>query len=347
VQHHRSQVRGACHPGRRRQRHQHPSHCLVLRQRHQHGNIYSTSCSATLSVAGNGFAAYGITIENSFDPAAHPGTSAQAVAVKTVADRVVYANDRLLGGQDTVYASSYADPRTPEECFAPGGPPPATVPPGSANPPPTRQLYTHDYITGDVDFLFGSATAVFDHDTINILGHPGGTVSAPDTPLSRPYGLLITRSDIINSAGNLAAGSYYLARPWPHTGVTAPVGQITVRNTYLPAAISAQQWLSWSSPPFPWQDARFYEYLNTGPGATDVAAGVPQLARAGRPVHGRPVPARLAPAHVAAGDRGRAPRISDRPDALLQRLPDTFTNTVRGQVARGLRYHLTQAAAHP
>jgi hypothetical protein len=35
-----------------------------------------------------------------------------------------------------------------------------------------------------VDFLCSSGTAVFDHDTIDILGHPGGTVSAPDTVIA-------------------------------------------------------------------------------------------------------------------------------------------------------------------
>jgi pectinesterase len=243
------------------------------------GNPYGTDCSATLSVAGDGFSAYGITVQNSFDPAANPQiTSPQAVAVKTVADRVVFARDRLLGIQDTVFASSYADPFTPAQCFGPGGPP-ATSPPGSAAPPPARQLYYGDYISGEVDFLCGSGTAVFDRDTIDILGHPGGTVSAPDTGLEQPYGYLITGSRIINSAGNLAAGSYYLARPWQHTGVTSPVGQITIRGTYLPGAINAGQWQNWSSPPFPWQDARFYEYQNTGPGSA-AAADVPQLTAA-------------------------------------------------------------------
>jgi len=200
------------------------------------------------------------------------------VAVKAVADRVVFARDRLLGIQDTVFASSYADPFTPAECFAPGGPP-ATSPPGSTTPPPARQLYLDDYISGEVDFLCGSGTAVFDHDTIDILGHPGGTVSAPDTGLEQPYGYLIISSRIINSPGNLAAASYYLGRPWQHTGVTSPVGQITIRDTYLPAAINPEQWQNWTSPPFPWQDARFYEYQNTGPGSA-VNASVPQLTAA-------------------------------------------------------------------
>jgi len=190
---------------------------------------------------------------------------------------VTYAGDRFLGIQDTVFASSYADPFTPEQCFAPGGPP-ATSVPGQASPPPSRQLYYDDYISGDVDFLCGSGTAVFDRDTIDVLGHPGGTVSAPDTIAARQHGYLITHSVIVNGPGNLAAASYFLARPWIHTGTVDPVPQITVRDTYLAAAISPQQWQNWSSPPFPWQDARFAEYQNYGPGAVGVT--VPQLTAA-------------------------------------------------------------------
>jgi pectinesterase/pectate lyase len=243
------------------------------------GDQYGTDCSATLSVAGNGFSASGITVQNTFDPTANPQiTAPQAVAVKTVADRVTYAHDRLLGLQDTVFASSYADPFTPEQCFAPGGPP-ATSAPGQASPPPARQLYYDDYISGDVDFLCGSGTAVFDRDTIDILGHPGGTVSAPDTIAAQKYGYLVTHSAIVNRPGNLAPASYFLARPWIHTGTVEPVPQITVRDSYLGAAISPQQWQDWSSPPFPWQDARFREYGNSGPGAA-AGATVPQLTAA-------------------------------------------------------------------
>ncbi len=128
-----------------------------------------------------------------------------------------------------------------------------------------------------MDFLCGSGTAVFDHDTIDILGHPGGSVTAPDTGLEQAYGYLITGSRIVNSNGSLAPGGNYLGRPWRHTGVTNPVGQITVRDTWLAAAISPHQWTNWTSPPFPWQDARFYEYRNTGPGAAGLDPAVPQL----------------------------------------------------------------------
>lgn len=247
------------------------------------GNLYGTDCSATLTVAGDRFQAYGVTVANTFDRAADPADAArgpQAVAVKAVADKVIFAHDVFTGVQDTVFASSYADNFQPQECFTEDGvaQPPATSPPATAPPAPARQYYLDDTISGSIDFICGSATAVFDHDDIDILGgHSGGSVTAPDTPTAFTYGYLIVNSRVDNADGTLAAGADYLSRPWRHTGTTNPVAQMTIRDTYLGAAISPAHYENWSSPFFQWIDARYSEYHNTGPAAADVAADVPQL----------------------------------------------------------------------
>ena len=247
------------------------------------GNLYGTDCSATLTVAGDGFEAYGVTIANTFDRAADPADAArgpQAVAVKAVADKVIFAHDAFTGVQDTVFASSYADNFQPQQCFTEDGiaQPPATSAPATATPPPARQYYLDDTISGSIDFICGSATAVFDHDDIDILGgHAGGSVTAPDTPTAFSHGYLIVNSRIDNADGTLAAGADFLSRPWRHTGTTDPVAQMTIRETYLGAAISPAHYENWSSPFFKWTDARYSEYHNTGPAAADVAADVPQL----------------------------------------------------------------------
>lgn len=249
------------------------------------GDMYGTDCSATLTVAGNGFEAVGVTVANTFDRAADPATAArgpQAVAVKAVADRAIFAHDRFLGVQDTVFASSYADNFAPDQCFAEDGTPtpPATSGPAPADPPAARQYYVDDYIAGSIDFLCGSATAVFERDTIDVLGgHSGGSVTAPDTPTAFSRGYLIDHSRIDNLDGTLAAGADFLSRPWRHTGTTNPVAQMTIRDTYLGAAISPAHYENWSSPFFLWTDARYSEYRDSGPAAADVAADVPQLTR--------------------------------------------------------------------
>ncbi len=247
------------------------------------GNLYGTDCSATLTVAGDGFQAYGVTVANTFDRTTDPADAArgpQAVAVKAVADKVIFAHDVFTAVQDTVFASSYADNFQPQECFTEDGvaQPPATSPPATATPAPARQYYLDDTISGSIDFICGSATAVFDHDDIDILGgHPGGSVTAPDTPTAFTYGYLIINSRIDNADGTLAAGADYLSRPWRHTGTTNPVAQMTIRETYLGTAISPAHYENWSSPFFKWTDARYSEYQNTGPAAADVAPDVPQL----------------------------------------------------------------------
>ncbi|WP_051344273.1 pectinesterase family protein [Alicyclobacillus herbarius] len=216
------------------------------------GKSYGTSGSATVTVDASNFTARNVTFENAFDPNAHPEIkNQQAVAVKTTGDKVVYVNDRFIGRQDTLYAAASSGKLA-------------------------RQVYERDYIEGTVDFIFGSATAVFDHDVIHALAHLGGTVTAASTPADQNYGFLIVNSRITSDRA-LAPESYYLGRPWPQYGTTGSRAQVTVRNTWISKAINTEHWCDWTSPPFAWRDARFYEYHNRGPGARQVADDVPQL----------------------------------------------------------------------
>jgi pectate lyase len=214
------------------------------------GGTLGTSGSATATFSANNFTARFITFANTFDPASHPETNQhQAVAVKTAGDEMLFDHDRFLGNQDTLYANS-----------------PSTTTPG-------RQLYTNSYIEGNIDFIFGRGTAVFDRDVIfikNVSG-TGPKMTAASTPAAQLYGFLFTNS-IVQS--NAPAGSSFLGRPWPATPDAR--AQVTVRNTWLPAAISSAPWENWSSPPVAWQTARYAEYHNIGPGA-GVNANRPQL----------------------------------------------------------------------
>src|SRR5690242_7025179 len=71
------------------------------------GGTYGTSGSASVLIDGNDFHASHLTFANDFDEAAHPEfTGHQAVAVLTHADRLVFADVRFLGNQDTLYLNS-------------------------------------------------------------------------------------------------------------------------------------------------------------------------------------------------------------------------------------------------
>ncbi|SER12753.1 pectate lyase [Lentzea xinjiangensis] len=215
------------------------------------GTTHGTTGSATATIAADGFTARDLTFRNSFDRAAHPEiTATQAVAVKATGDRVLFDRVRFESHQDTLYAD------TPDVTTR------------------SRQYYRDCAITGDVDFLFGRATAVFERATITALDRgrdPNGYVTAASTREDNPHGFLIVNSKIRSDA---PAGTYFLGRPWHPGGDPDAVAQVVVRDTELPAAIKPAPWTDMSG--FPWREARFAEYRNTGPGA-GTGADRPQL----------------------------------------------------------------------
>jgi pectin methylesterase-like acyl-CoA thioesterase len=204
---------------------------------------YGTSGSASVVVSGNDFQAYNLTFENAFDEQAHPEiANKQAVAVRTVGDRLVFDNVRFIGNQDTLYANSPSTTAT------------------------SRQYYHNCYVEGDVDFIFGRGTAVFDHCTIKALSRGStsnnGYVTAASTPDTQTYGFLIVNSTIESDA---PAQTFHLGRPWHPSNDPHAIAQVVIRDTWLPAAIKDAPWTDFSG--FSWRDARLFEYNNSGPGA--------------------------------------------------------------------------------
>ncbi|MHA5050059.1 pectinesterase family protein [Streptomyces sp. SD15] len=222
------------------------------------GGTYGTTGSATTTVQADGFTARWITFANDFLRADHPEiTGTQAVAIKVQGDRSAFVQCRFLGHQDTLYADSMA-----LGTFA-------------------RQYYRDCYVEGDVDFVFGRATAVYERchfRTLNrtdLAGAPYGFVFAPSTAGANPRGYLVTRGRISSEAPD---AYYKLARPWvPSSDLTAGP-MLTVRDTRLAAGIDAVAPYTNMSDSYPWQAQRFAEYRNTGPGAAiSVAENRPQL----------------------------------------------------------------------
>ncbi|MGW2824872.1 pectinesterase family protein [Streptomyces sp. NPDC001443] len=219
---------------------------------------YGTTGSATTTVQADGFTARWITFANDWLRADHPGvTGTQAVAIKVQGDRSAFHHCRFLGHQDTLYADSRA-----LTAFA-------------------RQYYAHCYVEGDVDFVFGRATAVYDNchfrtlDRTDLAGAPYGFVFAPSTAVANPRGYLVSRSRVSSAAPD---AFYKLARPWvPGSDPTARP-MLTVRDTRLGAGIDAVAPYTDMSATYPWQDQRFAEYRDTGPGAEiTVPENRPQL----------------------------------------------------------------------
>src|SRR6202034_4543255 len=93
--------------------------------------------SFSITITGKEFQADNISFEN---PSAPRKTVAQAVALGVNSDRAIFRNCRFLANQDTLYANS------------------------------GRQYYYKCLLRGDVDFIFGNASAVFDHCEIQSTG---------------------------------------------------------------------------------------------------------------------------------------------------------------------------------
>ncbi|MFZ3492891.1 pectinesterase family protein [Streptomyces sp. 5.8] len=217
------------------------------------GGTYGTAGSATATFSANDITVTGVTVENTWQRSAHPSVKdTQAVALNASGDRQRYLNSRFIGHQDTVL--NWAPSATGQY----------------------RQYFRHCFVAGDVDFVFGNATAVYDHVNITLrdrgaaAGGHNGYLAAPNTDSAKPYGILITDSTISSPA---QPRTYYLGRPW-HPGASA-VGQLVIRNTSLPAAVKTEgPWTDMGG--FSWKAARFAEYANTGPGA-GTGANRPQL----------------------------------------------------------------------
>ncbi|MGW1022685.1 pectinesterase family protein [Streptomyces sp. NPDC002577] len=222
------------------------------------GGTYGTTGSATTTVQADGFTACSITFANDWLRADHPGfTGTQAVAIKVQGDRSAFHHCRFLGHQDTLYADSMA-----LGVFA-------------------RQYFRNCYVEGDVDFVFGRATAVFERcrfhtlDRTDLAGAPYGFVFAPSTSGANPRGYLVTRGQVTSEAPE---AYYKLARPWVPSSDTTARPMLTVRDTHIGPGIDAVAPYTNMSSSFPWQDQRFREYRNTGPGAEiTVPENRPQL----------------------------------------------------------------------
>ncbi|MEV6302310.1 pectinesterase family protein [Actinoplanes sp. NPDC051861] len=223
------------------------------------GGTWGTSGSASVTIDGADLRATNLTFANLFDEAAHPEiTGRQAVAVLTRADRLVFDRVRFLGNQDTLYVNS------------------------SAAGVVARAYFRDCYVEGDVDFIFGRATAVFERGRIHSLNRgstPNGYVTAPSTDITNPYGLLFTRCRLTSDA---PAGTVFLGRPWHPSNDPNAIGQALIRDSFVGAHIPATAWSDFGT--WPWRDARLAEYRNYGPGAVP-SADRPQLTAAEAAAH--------------------------------------------------------------
>ncbi|GAA0290652.1 PelA/Pel-15E family pectate lyase [Gracilibacillus halotolerans] len=197
------------------------------------GGTLGTSGSATAFFRSNDVTIESLTIENSFDESIET-EGKQAVAVYAAGERMVFNNVRLLGNQDTLFAHS------------------------------GTQYYYDSYIEGDVDFIFGGASAVFENCTIHSVDRGSDTnngyITAASTQQDQ-YGFLILRSELTSDAKE---GTVYLGRPWQPSSNPTAIANVVYKESYLGEHIKEEGWTEMGG--FQPEDARLYEYNNEGPG---------------------------------------------------------------------------------
>jgi pectinesterase len=204
-----------------------------------------TSCSATLFVTGDDFFAGNMTIANDYSKTSD--VPSQAVALSIRADRGVLRHVRLLGAQDTLYASSIGCMNGQSDCKT------------------GRQYYADCYIEGHVDFIFGDAKAVFENCEIHSIAHvAGGYLTAQsNTRAGQDAGYVFNHCKLTAEDG---VTNIYLGRPW------RDYSTVIYMNTEMGGHIIPAGWSDWKSAPQPrLPTATYAEFNSTGPGANPKA----------------------------------------------------------------------------
>ncbi|HXF80623.1 MAG TPA: pectinesterase family protein [Usitatibacter sp.] len=156
-----------------------------------------TAGSAVAWIRNRGFRAEDLAIANGYnkergDFVEEGGRQSQAVAALVDdADLASFENVRFEGFQDTLYLRSSTQPAA-------------------------RAFFHRAYVEGDMDFIFGEATAYFLESEIRTLGDRRVSYTlAPSTHVASPFGLVFERCNFTHDGSpNAAAGTFKLARQW-------------------------------------------------------------------------------------------------------------------------------------
>ena len=224
------------------------------------GSKRGTFRSYSVLIDTHDFTARNITFQNDSGYGCEVG---QALALYVDGDKCAFYNCRLIASQDTLFTGPL-----PEKEKQPGG----FVGPKEFAPRINgRQYYKDCYIHGDVDFVFGCATAYYENceffsqarpSTGRLLEAPEkgmapvqGYVTAASTPEHQKYGYIL---DHCKFTSDCPPASVYLGRPWREFAHTV------LLHCELGEHIRPEGWHDWKKPH---ESIRYAEYKSFGPGA--------------------------------------------------------------------------------
>lgn len=185
-----------------------------------HGNNDPFNAATLLDAGATAFMARNLTFENSIPDR----NLTAAVALESRADRVIFDNVRFLGYQDTLLVDGRA-----------------------------RQYFRKSFITGDADFIFGNATAVFDRCRIESTDY--GWITAADTARITANGLVFLdcslergtdRNPSVDDGTTAPNNSVFLGRPWLWSP-SEQMPSVTFIRTRMGAHITQAGWDPWNS----------------------------------------------------------------------------------------------------
>ena len=176
------------------------------------GEKLGTFRSYTMLVNTDNFTCRNITVANT---AGFGDDVGQAIAVYAEGDSIIFEDCRILGHQDTLFTGPL-----PFKEIEKGG---FRGPTEFAERRTVHQTYRCCYIEGEVDFIFGSASAYFEECelfSIDCCKEINGFVTAASTYEDADYGYIFNRCKF---TGNCPEGTVYLGRPWRNFAQTVLV----------------------------------------------------------------------------------------------------------------------------
>lgn len=168
------------------------------------------------------FMAANLTLENQI-----LDNTSQGIALRSSADKAAFLNVRFLGYQDTLLVDNNS-----------------------------RQYFKDVFITGDTDFIYGNATAVFDNSVIQ--STDGNYITAAETNTTTANGLIFrdcslikgTARDPLDNNGNPASSAdpneVHLGRPW-HWDSPDHVPSVVFLRTRMDNHIKDVGWNDWGA----------------------------------------------------------------------------------------------------
>ncbi|EJU01280.1 carbohydrate esterase family 8 protein [Dacryopinax primogenitus] len=190
----------------------------------------SDDASGTVRVHKDRFGMYNINLVNTFGESAYNG---QALALSAYGNEHGYYGMSLKSYQDTLLANT------------------------------GTQFYSHSYIEGVVDFIFGQEGRAFITKSRIGSAGPGCVTASGRDSATNPALYVLDQCEIVlaEDAEPGTSGKVYLGRPWHDYAA------VSVQRSYLGSELNPAGWSIWDPPPNENIDhVTFVEYENYGPG---------------------------------------------------------------------------------